>query len=80
MDPVKELRIITGDTPPPETSSIHESPPATPYEAERLEKKLTKRVDQENVSPQLVQDFNRVVNHTSKLVDELAVLRGTIQH
>lgn len=53
----------------------------TLYEAECVRKKLTKCLDQEkeNVSPQLAQDLNQIINHTLKLVDELVALCGTIQ-
>ena len=79
--PTPELYMQTGTTPPPpDSSSIPSSPPVSAKEARRVQTKLLKRADKENISPEFLRQLNRVTRIGIQFAEEVGLLNSTIQH
>lgn len=78
--PTPELYMQTGTTPPPpDSSSIPSSPPVSAEEARRVQNKLLKRADKENISPEFLRQVNRIARIGIQFAEEVSLLNTTIQ-
>ncbi|KAJ5117318.1 hypothetical protein N7448_010950 [Penicillium atrosanguineum] len=75
-----ELHWPTGDTPPPQSSSIPSSPPGSIIQARRTQGKISRMVDREDLSLYIRKQFDRLTRAQVQLAEEVGLLTSTIQH
>ena len=78
--PTPELHWPTGDTPPPQSSSIPSSPPESAAKARRTREKISRMADREGMSPNVRRAFDRLARAQIQLSEQVGLLTATMQH
>ena len=78
--PTPELHWPTGDTPPPQSSSIPSSPPKSATQARRSREKMSRIADREGIQPDTRRQINRLSHQVIQMAEEISLLTSTIQH
>ncbi|KAJ5149826.1 hypothetical protein N7448_001404 [Penicillium atrosanguineum] len=78
--PTPELHWPTGDTPPPQSSSILRPPPESATQARRSQETMSRRSDREAIQLDTRRQINRLSRQVIQMAEEISLLTSTIQH
>jgi hypothetical protein len=78
--PTPELHWPTGDTPPPQSSSLPSSPPESAAKARRTQGKISRLADREAFKPATRRQVDRLSRQVVAMAEQIGLLSSTIEH
>ena len=78
--PTPELYWPTGDTPPPQSSSLPSSPPRSAAQARRTQGEMSRIADRQGINPDTRRHINLLSCQVIQMAEEISLPTSTIQH